>query len=102
MVFACPDVSLSSEHEFWNCQLLMSWECWARINRPSFVPEESLPLVCSTTEESGSFSGRNSTQEVENNTCVVGFTVIVVGIVLLLILYWLVEIMREDGVDFIP
>ncbi len=75
----------------------MSWECWARINRPSFLQEESLPLVSSIAEGSTACSELGSTQEGTNSTYVLYFTLMAVGIVLLLVLYWIVEVIREDG-----
>ncbi len=79
----------------------MSWECWARIKRPSFLQEESLPLASSIPEGSAACSELSSTQVEMNNTFVIQFSRMAIGVLLLLILYWVVEVIREDGWDII-
>ncbi len=79
----------------------MSWECWARINRPSFPQEESLPLISSIVEGSAACSELSFTQEGTNSNYVLHVSLMAIGIVLLLVLYWIVEAIRGDGGDVI-
>ncbi len=80
----------------------MSWECWARINKPYFLPEESLPLVSSIAEGPAAVSEWSSTQEGTNSTRVLCVKLVVIGTVLLLVLYWIVVVIREEGGDVMP
>ncbi len=80
----------------------MSWECWVRINRPYSLPEESLPLVSSIAEGPAAISEWSSTQESTNSTHVFCIKPVVIGTVLLLVLFWIVAITREEGWHIIP